>query len=81
MEGYGNRCQFIFVYTYDLDVNKMNEEKNSYEDEGYFKFPFKPYSIQEDFMKKLYYTLDNDKIGIFESPTGTVSKIMLCFLL
>ena len=45
-------------------------------EEGYFKFPFKPYRIQEDFMKNLYLAIENEKIGIFESPTGTVSLIL-----
>jgi len=37
-----------------------------------FKFPFQPYKIQEEFMENLYKTIDEEKIGIFESPTGTV---------
>lgn len=41
---------------------------------GNFGFPFEPYSIQTDFMTSLYYALDNNKIGIFESPTGTVCE-------
>ncbi|KAJ2961754.1 hypothetical protein NQZ79_g2978 [Umbelopsis isabellina] len=36
-----------------------------------FGFPFTPYPIQEDFMKTLYNVLDQGKVGIFESPTGT----------
>ncbi|XP_063084434.1 ATP-dependent DNA helicase DDX11 isoform X3 [Cavia porcellus] len=36
-----------------------------------FPFPFPPYSIQKDFMAKLYHVLEAGKIGIFESPTGT----------
>lgn len=39
------------------------------------KFPFpyaQPYDIQLNFMKSLYKTLEEEKIGIFESPTGTV---------
>ena len=40
---------------------------------GYFPFPFAPYDIQEDFMKNLYSAIEDKKIGIFESPTGTVS--------
>ena len=39
---------------------------------GYFPFPFPPYDIQENFMKKLYMTVEAEKVGIFESPTGTV---------
>ncbi|MEQ2217515.1 hypothetical protein XENOCAPTIV_013007 [Xenoophorus captivus] len=36
-----------------------------------FPFPYKPYGIQEQFMKALYGALDQGKVGIFESPTGT----------
>lgn len=39
----------------------------------HFPFPFTPYSIQKDFMAELYQVLESGKIGIFESPTGTVS--------
>lgn len=38
-----------------------------------FSFPFQPYNIQEKFMKELYYTIEKGQLGIFESPTGTVS--------
>lgn len=38
-----------------------------------FLFPFTPYGIQHDFMTNLYSALENKKLGIFESPTGTVS--------
>ena len=41
-----------------------------------FPFPFKPYSIQEDFMKDLYQCIEKGKLGIFESPTGTVSTFL-----
>lgn len=38
-----------------------------------FPFPYeKPYDIQLNFMRALYKTLELGKIGIFESPTGTV---------
>ena len=37
-----------------------------------FPFPFRPYDIQLDLMRKLYEALELGKIGIFESPTGTV---------
>jgi chromosome transmission fidelity protein 1 len=38
-----------------------------------FPFPYaRPYDIQLNFMKALYKTLELKKIGIFESPTGTV---------
>ena len=38
-----------------------------------FPFPFKPYSIQQAFMKKLYESIESGGLAIFESPTGTVS--------
>uniref|UniRef100_A0A803ME36 Helicase ATP-binding domain-containing protein n=1 Tax=Chenopodium quinoa TaxID=63459 RepID=A0A803ME36_CHEQI len=34
-------------------------------------FPYKPYSIQLDFMNSLYQFLDNGGISMLESPTGT----------
>lgn len=37
-----------------------------------FNFPFEPYEIQINFMKKMYQVIEEKKIGIFESPTGTV---------
>ena len=43
---------------------------------GYFPFPFPPYDIQEQFMNSLYDTLESGKVGLFESPTGTV-KVLL----
>ena len=42
-------------------------------EEIFFPFPFPPYDIQVDFMKTLYRVLENGGVGIFESPTGTVS--------
>lgn len=46
-----------------------------------FLFPFTPYGIQHDFMTKLYYALENKKLGIFESPTGTVCSYEYYFFL
>lgn len=37
-----------------------------------FGFPFTPYKIQEDFMAALFSALEDKRLGIFESPTGTV---------
>ncbi|PIK50392.1 hypothetical protein BSL78_12716 [Apostichopus japonicus] len=42
-----------------------------------FPFPFPPYPIQEDFMQNLYSTLQDGKVGIFESPTGTGKSLSL----
>ncbi|CAI2193932.1 15329_t:CDS:10, partial [Funneliformis geosporum] len=37
-----------------------------------YNFPFQPYDIQFEFMKNLYQVIERGKVGIFESPTGTV---------
>lgn len=42
-----------------------------------FPFPFKPYSIQDQFMRALYLVVENRKVGIFESPTGTGKTLSL----
>lgn len=43
----------------------------------YFGFPFQPYEIHKQFMDHVYETLENGKIGIFESPTGTGKSLSL----
>lgn len=51
----------------------MDTFKNiSVETPEVFDFPFPPYEIQQLFMKTLYNCLEARKLGIFESPTGTV---------
>ncbi|RDD45928.1 putative ATP-dependent DNA helicase DDX11 [Trichoplax sp. H2] len=42
-----------------------------------FDFPFQPYDIQVQFMRTLYTVLQDRKIGIFESPTGTGKSLSL----
>ncbi|XP_075711853.1 ATP-dependent DNA helicase DDX11 isoform X2 [Rhinoderma darwinii] len=42
-----------------------------------FPFPFQPYLIQEQFMTELYRVLEDGKVGIFESPTGTGKSLSL----
>ncbi|NXF06354.1 DDX11 helicase, partial [Smithornis capensis] len=39
-----------------------------------FPFPYTPYRIQEQFMEALYGALEAGRVGIFESPTGTVRQ-------
>ncbi|XP_028027287.1 ATP-dependent DNA helicase DDX11 isoform X1 [Bombyx mandarina] len=46
--------------------------------EPVFQFPFNPYPIQEKFMRELYFTIENRKLGIFESPTGTGKSLSIC---
>eukprot|EP00210_Caulerpa_lentillifera_P002278 g2188.t1 len=38
---------------------------------GFSSFPYEPYSIQLSFMNALYKALEEGKIGLLESPTGT----------
>ena len=38
-----------------------------------FHHPYQPYDIQNDLMNAIYECIEGGKIGIFESPTGTVS--------
>lgn len=38
-----------------------------------FHHPYKPYSIQLDFMNAVYLTIEDGCVGIFESPTGMLS--------
>lgn len=40
-------------------------------------FPFEPYDVQRQLMGKIYETLEKGGIGIFESPTGTVSTAVV----
>lgn len=35
-----------------------------------FHHPYTPYDIQLEFMRSLYSCLEDDKVAIFESPTG-----------
>ncbi|KAH8688867.1 putative DNA helicase [Talaromyces proteolyticus] len=40
-----------------------------------FYHPYSPYDIQLEFMRALYECIETGKVGIFESPTGTVRAI------
>ena len=42
-----------------------------------FNHPYTPYQIQKDFMTALYEVIEQGKIGIFESPTGTGKTLSL----
>ncbi|WAQ92847.1 hypothetical protein PtA15_17A329 [Puccinia triticina] len=42
-----------------------------------FSFPFEPYEIQNRFMRALFDVIEHQKVGIFESPTGTGKSLSL----
>ena len=56
-----------------MEASKSDVELQPPDD---FPFPFQPYSIQKEFMRSLYHALEKGYVGIFESPTGTVSSNM-----
>ncbi|KAK3709944.1 ATP-dependent DNA helicase chl1 [Vermiconidia calcicola] len=42
-----------------------------------FSHPFQPYDIQQTFMEAVYDCIEQGKVGIFESPTGTGKSLSL----
>ncbi|KAJ2778665.1 DEAD H (Asp-Glu-Ala-Asp His) box helicase 11 [Coemansia interrupta] len=46
-------------------------------DAAAFGFPFAPYAIQLDFMQRLFDTIEQRSLGVFESPTGTGKSLSL----
>lgn len=60
----GSRCEHI-----DLSNVKMAAKD--------FHHPFQPYDIQQQFMQAVYDCIEDGKVGIFESPTGTGKSLSL----
>ncbi|RUS73450.1 hypothetical protein EGW08_018787, partial [Elysia chlorotica] len=60
----------------EKDVSKCSKQKQV-DLPKEFPFPFPPYDIQTDFMRNLYTCLELEKIGVFESPTGTGKSLSL----
>lgn len=42
-----------------------------------YHHPFAPYHVQKEFMSMVYKCLEDGKVGIFESPTGTVGSRLI----
>ncbi len=57
-------CFFVDLKDYTSEMEHAVPES--------FPFPYPAYQIQVDFMREFYETLSQGKMGIFESPTGTV---------
>lgn len=51
-------------------MNDDNKERD-------YHHPYQPYDIQREFMNAVYSCLENSKVGIFESPTGTGKSLSL----
>lgn len=45
--------------------------------EEFTAFPFVPYEIQFQLMQHLYSVVEDGQVSIVESPTGTVSLVLL----
>lgn len=56
------------------DERSRSEAKAAHASKA-FGFPFNPYSIQIDLMRSVFRCIEDGKVGIFESPTGTVSNL------
>ena len=61
---------------HDGDEAEKAQDKSSHDSRD-FHHPYTPYSIQETFMSTVYQVLEDGKVGILESPTGTVRFSLL----
>lgn len=58
--------------------NKMELEEEEWTKlmEKDYHHPFVPYQVQRQFMSTVYKCLEEGKVGVLESPTGTVSRVL-----
>ena len=61
-------------------TNSCAEESHVTASKMDFHHPYTPYSIQVEFMSTVYRVLEEGKVGILESPTGTVSRALSLLL-
>lgn len=55
-----------------FDMAEARKEADVKYGADWFQFPYSAYPIQVDLMNAIYKAIDEGKIGLFESPTGTV---------
>lgn len=60
-------------------MEQVVEEKGKWESK-FPAFPYKPYSIQIDFMNSLYHSLNKGGVSMLESPTGLSLSLNLYIL-
>ena len=58
-----------------VQLQKVVEVKGHVTTHKNFHHPYTPYAIQETFMSIVYQVLEAGRVGILESPTGTVSAV------
>lgn len=65
----------------DSDITQNGQQLNNdsiYNSSRAFHFPYpKAYSIQLDLMRAVFTAIEDEKVGIFESPTGTGKSLSL----
>lgn len=67
------------LWSLDCGCESKNMERTDEMEPDFPEFPYKPYSIQFDFMKALYKSLNKGGISMLESPTGLSSSSLFEF--
>jgi len=58
------------------DITAPEEEEWANLMQKDFHHPYVPYHVQRQFMSTVYKCLEEGKVGVLESPTGTVSDFV-----